>query len=142
MNILKKLDKNMKILNISNCGFRGVLDLIDFEYLQELYCANNEISEIKNFPYTIKYIDCSFNKFTEIIVPFNNKILCSNNNISKIYYFTNAKITKYPRTLKKMIFADNYNYQINNLSASLLKLYLSANFNHIINNLPNSFSHK
>ena len=31
MELLKSLDKNTKILNISNCGLKGVLDLSEFD---------------------------------------------------------------------------------------------------------------
>ena len=55
MELLKTLDKKTKILNISNCGLKGVLDLKDFKYLEELDCSNNEITEITDIPETLKY---------------------------------------------------------------------------------------
>ena len=57
MELLKSLDKNTKIINISNCGLKGVLDLEDFKNLEELYCSNNEITEIINIPENIKYVN-------------------------------------------------------------------------------------
>ena len=57
MKLLKSLDKNTKILNISKCGIKGVLDLEDFEHLEELYCSNNKITEIINIPKNIKYLE-------------------------------------------------------------------------------------
>ena len=60
MELLKSLDKNTKILNISKCGIKGVLDLEDFKNLEELDCSKNEITEIINIPKNIKCVDCSF----------------------------------------------------------------------------------
>mgnify|MGYP003353163671 CR=1 FL=1 len=70
MELLKSLDKNTKILNISNCGLKGVLDLREFKNLEELYCSNNEITEIQNVSKIIKYLDCSYNKLKELNTPY------------------------------------------------------------------------
>ena len=76
MDILNNLDKNTKILNISNCGLKGVLDLEDFKNLEELDCSKNEITEIINIPKNIKCVDCSFNKLEEL----------------RLYYWTYRKL--------------------------------------------------
>ena len=44
--LLKKYDKNIKSLNISNKNIKDVLDLTNFNNLEELDCSNNEITSI------------------------------------------------------------------------------------------------
>ena len=59
MDILKKLNKNTKILNISNCGIKRELSLLEFENLEELYCDNNEISNINHIVQPLKLLSIS-----------------------------------------------------------------------------------
>ena len=135
MDILKTLDKNTKILNISNCGLKGVLDLYEFENVEELYCSNNLIIEIKNLPNNIKYLDCSFNKISqwelsfyeyknleelycndneinELKIPKKIKSVNScNNEINNLSFEPNKKILKYPKNLTYLTLGDEYNEQ-------------------------------
>ena len=75
INILSNYDKNTKILNISNKKIEGILCLNDFKNLKKLNCSFNEITEIINLPYSLKYLDCSNNMTSYKIFLLNKKFL-------------------------------------------------------------------
>ena len=145
MDILKTLDKNTKILNISNCGLKGVLDLKEFKYLEELYCSNNEITEIINLLRDIKYLGCSNNKLQTLeiyekddkykrimlqkLICLSKKIKyldCRFNKLEKLQHNINKKI-KYPKTLTHLELGYRFNKEINNLPDSIIYLRLYDN---------------
>lgn len=101
---LSKYDKNTKILNLMNQNIKGVLNLIKFCFLEELYCGNNEITEIVNLRNNIKTIDCHNNHITDCnfmrtnIQYFN----CANNNIEYLEYVPNIRPKKYPKRIKNI----------------------------------------
>jgi Leucine-rich repeat (LRR) protein len=63
---LSKFPKDIKILNLSNKNIKGILDLSEFESLEELDCSNNKITEIINIPNTLKYLNCENNEITKL----------------------------------------------------------------------------
>lgn len=82
---ISKLNKNTKILNLTNQNIKGTLVLTEFCFLEELYCSHNEITCIV-ISNKLKILDCSNNQITFIHIPSINKIKylnCSHNLIKK-----------------------------------------------------------
>ena len=146
--LLNKYDKNTKILEISNKDIIGILCLNDFKKLEELNCSFNEITEIINLPYTLKYLTISsyFNQLFE-------NLPSSITHLTLGYDF-NQTINVWPSSIthlelvpfikffvkQKFLWGSErhyFNQPINNLPSSITHLTLRYSFNHSINNIPN-----
>ena len=140
--ILNKYDKNTISLDISNKEIVGILCLNDFKKLEELNCSFNEITEIINLPYILKYLNCSNNKIVKLNI-FSNIIELNykKNLLTELYYPVNVKPKKYPSNLTHLTFGDDFNQPIDNLPNSLTHLTLGYTFNQPINNLPDSITY-
>ena len=116
--LLNKYDKNTEILDISNKKIEGILCLDDFKKLEELNCSNNEITEINNLSFSLKYLNCSNNKIVKLNNLPNNMIglNCKKNLLNELYYPVNIKPKNYPSTLTCLTFGDKYNQPIEYLS--------------------------
>jgi hypothetical protein len=136
------MNKNVLTLNLSKKNIKDVLDLEDFNILEELDCSNNEITEIINIPYSLKYLNCSNNKIKSLIDLPQDLIglNCKKNPLEILHYPINVKPLKYPSKLKKIIFGEYFNQQIDNLPNKLIEILFTeqSEFNQPINNLPNS----
>jgi len=153
--LLSKFNYQTKIINVSNKNIKGILDLDEFENLEELDCSNNKITEISNIPRTLKYLNCSNNQITILNDLPNHSILlfdldefvnldefekleeldCSNNKITEI--------SNIPRTLKYLNCSNNQITILNDLpnlneinceSNPLIKLFFGNKFNKPIDN--------
>ena len=132
------INYNTKILNISSNNLKGILNLKKFTELEELYCANNEITQIINIPCGFRYLNCSHNKIS-ILDNLSNGMKGINikkNKITKLYYNFKIKPKKYPKTLKTISYAYHFDQPINNLPKSTKKICINANFVQTIDNLP------
>jgi hypothetical protein len=119
--ILSDFDNDIAILDISNKGIKGILNLEKFSQLEELYCSNNEITKIMNIPNTLKII---YNSDDEVNLLDN--LSC----VDEIEIKDNM--------ITHLIFKENFNLPINNLPDSLthLRFYFHSKFNQPINFLP------
>jgi hypothetical protein len=133
---------DIKILNISNKNIEGILNLEDYINLEELYCSNNEITEIINVSNTLKYLNCENNKITKLNeLPDNlTGINCKKNQLKELYYPFNIKPKKYPSNLTHLTLGHNFNQSIDNLPNLITHLTLGYNFNQPIDKLPNSIT--
>jgi hypothetical protein len=116
--ILSKYPKDIKKLDISNKGIKGVLDLNGYHIITELDCSNNEITKIKNIiSYEIKFINCSNNKISKLYELPNSLegINYSGNPITKMLYPFNVLPQQFPENLKELTFGTNFNQPIKNL---------------------------
>ena len=127
---------NLKILNILNCNIKkGTLNLKNFKHLEELYCSNNEITEINNLSNKIKYLDCSFNKLKSFdIMHICSRYWLGNNELTQLNYGLNKQIYRYPKSLKELTINNNFNHPIINCPKNLTHL---SKLTHII--LKNCF---
>lgn len=76
---------NLKILSCERQGLTG-LDASLFPNLEELYCSNNKLHELRlNNPKLVK-VDCSFNGLTELDISQTpiEKLNCATNNLSSL----------------------------------------------------------
>ena len=132
--------KSTKILNLSNKNIEGLLDLKNFDILEELDCSDNKITEIINIPYSLKYLNCSNNKIISLIdLPKYELtgLICKKNPLEILQYPINKKPSKYPSKLKKIIYDEDFNQPIDNLPQLLIEIYFKEyfQFNQPINNL-------
>ena len=136
-------DKNTKILDISNKKIEGILCLNDFEKLEELNCSFNEITEIINLPYSLKYLNCSNNKIVNLYKLPNDMIglNCKKNLLNELYYPFNIKPNKYPSKLTHLTLGEEFNQPIDNLPNNIEILKLGKNFNQSIDKLPTSITY-
>ena len=159
--ILDTFSKNITVLDINNTNFTGVLDLNKFTNLKELYCQNNNITEIINVRRSLEIVDISNNDisyFGPIVI--SQDLQFENNPLISLYYSLEKQITNIPKTLKYLYFRqynlpliitnsieylsveNNFNSKITFLPNSKLKtLRLGENYNLPLLNLPNSLQH-
>lgn len=126
------LENNTK-LELSNLDLKESLDLRTFG----------------NMLIKLKYIDCSNNYLTEIIVP-NNEIIetfifePNPIKIIKFPYKYNKFINNLPDSLEQIIFCKKrsiFNQEINDLPSSLEYLQIGFKFNKQIDNLPENLKY-
>lgn len=60
---------DIKILNIQNKNIKGTIDLCKFTKLEELYCSDNQITDIINIPNSLQILNCSNNKIISLKLP-------------------------------------------------------------------------
>ena len=139
---LSKYNKDTKILNLSNQNIKGVLNLFEFHLLEELYCSNNQITEIIGLRYNVKILDCSNNNIVNcnFLLYHMMYLNCANNNIKYLYYPMNIKPKKYSRKIKKIHYGSEYNKPLINLPSNLESLKLGHYFNYPVANLPDTVS--
>ncbi len=68
-----------------DCSICGLTFLYTFSSssLNTLYCNDNDLTSLPNFPPSMSYINCSYNQLTSLNLPLTLSYLnCSNNNIS------------------------------------------------------------
>ena len=112
--LLDNFNFDIKVMDISNQNISGILDLIKFSNLEELYCQKNKITQIINLPDKLKRINCSSNKIKRLEkIPKNiSTINYKTNCLTHLYYPFNIKPIKYPRKLKYLTLGPKFEQSI------------------------------
>lgn len=152
--LYSNLINHENILDLSSKNISGILDLreynefINYKKINSIDCSNNQITEIINIPFLIKYLNCSNNQIISLLnLPNNIKYLDLPLN------YINP-IDKLPNSIEYINFVDYdechyhcgfhttnlFDKPINNLPSSLVHLNItgSYDFNQSLNNLPNN----
>ena len=126
-------------LDISNKNIKGYLNLSKFKKLKKLNCSNNNITKIIGIK-NLTNIDCSNNKIIKLSdgLFFSSQNNITTNPIEEIEYPFDKNKGFFGNTVKKIIFTDDFNDNIDNLPLGLEILILGKKFNKSVDNLPNT----
>ncbi|WNE41683.1 MAG: hypothetical protein AD073_000017 [Mycoplasmataceae bacterium] len=94
-------------LNISEQCLEGDLDLADFVNLEELYCANNQLTSL-DLSHCINLRELysgSNEELTQLIIPKNNRLEIINARYNSLTTFEYSVLN--PNTLKRISFSNN-----------------------------------
>ncbi len=127
--LLGRINKNTYKIDISNKNIVGILDLKSFCCLKELYCQNNQITQIINLPDYLEYIDCSNNQIEKLenLPDCMTGINCKSNPITHLYYPFDVLPKKFPKTLKYLYFGPKFKQKFN-LFGNPINIYYSENY--------------
>ena len=91
----KSQRKNIKKLVIWGKNLTNVLDLKDFEKLEELDCSNNYLTSLDNIGTNLKKLVCHNNNLTDLNLTLHEleELDCSFNQCLKKLNFSNSKLT-------------------------------------------------
>lgn len=90
MNPLSNFSDDVVEINISHQHIKGVLDFSRFTKLEEIDCAFNKITSLRNLPNTLKKLYCIYNKIKKLNnLPNSLEILNCRGQRNNIILFNN-----------------------------------------------------
>ena len=111
-------------------SFEELLTFIDYDFISEINCSNNNLSNLPKLPVYLVTLDCSNNNLTELVElpPFLQSLNCSNNKLSVL--------PELPKTLGWLYASDNNLTELPILPLPLRILYCSNNKLNILPTIP------
>ncbi len=118
---LESLPDDIIELDVSNKILSELPDISRFTKLQELYCHNNQITQLDNLPNSLQKLWCDSNQITRLDNLPNSlqELSCDNNQLTQL--------DNLPNSLQELCCDSNQITQLDNLPNSLQKLYCRYN---------------
>jgi len=108
-------------------SFDELLTFIDYDFISEINCSNNNLTSLPKLPVYLVTLDCSNNKLTHLpkLPPFLECLHCCNNKLTSL--------PELPKKLGWLYTSDNNLSELPTLSLNMRMLYCS---NNKLNKLP------